>query len=84
MSPWKRATILMAMEFAGSVLVTLNIRGLAVMDYWMVGITDTILAIMVFTSIRLIVEATGWIERTFYVLGAVVGTQVAMYYSRFW
>lgn len=84
LSAHRRALYLLLIELTGSFIVTLNFRGIAEMNYWLVGITDTILALMVFTAIRLIVDAEGWWERALYVVGSVCGAQLAMYATSFW
>lgn len=80
----RRAALMCLIEFVGSFIVTINYRGISAMNYWAVGITDAILSIMVFISIKLIMEATTWTERTAYVLGSVAGAQAAMYWTRAW
>lgn len=74
----KRALQLFLLEFVGFFIVTINMKSVADVNYLLTFITDVLIALIGFTSVRMIVEATTTREKIAYVLGGACGAQIAL------
>lgn len=79
----KRSVQLFFLEFVGYFIVTLNMKSVADVNYLMTFVTDVMIALIGFTSVRMIVEATTTREKIAYILGAALGAQVALRFSHY-
>ena len=76
-----RAALLFCLQFFGYLLVTLNIRAVADANYILTFVTDILIAVIGFTSIKQVVNATTRVEQFAYALGGALGAQTALWLS---
>ena len=79
--PLSRAAFLFVLEFFAFLIVTLNMRAVADINYPLTFITDILVAVIGFTSIKQVVNATTRVEQFAYALGGALGAQTALWLS---
>ena len=79
--PLSRAAFLFVLEFFAFLIVTLNMRAVADLNYFLTFITDILVAVIGFTSIKQVVNATTRVEQFAYALGGALGAQTALWLS---
>ena len=76
-----RAALLFCLQFFGYLLVTLNIRAVADVNYTLTFATDILIAVIGFSSIKQIAYATTRLEQVAYAVGGALGAQAALWIS---
>jgi hypothetical protein len=76
-----RAAFLFILEFFGFLIVTFNMRAVAEINYVLTFVTDILIAVIGFTSIKQIIDAKTRLEQGAYALGGALGAQVALWLS---
>lgn len=78
----RRALFLFVLQFFGYLIVTLNMRAVANLNYPFTFLTDILIATIGFTSIKQIIEAQTRMEQIAYISGGALGAQLALLLSR--
>lgn len=79
----RHACAIGVLQFGAYFIVTLNMRAVASLDYFMTAITDVFLAAIAFSSIKRVASATTHLERGCYILGGLLGAQCALLWSEY-
>lgn len=76
-----RTGLLFVLQFLAYFIVTLNMRAVAEVNYVLTFITDLLIAIIGFTTIKEIINANTRREKIAYVIGGALGAQLALWCS---
>lgn len=79
-----RALKLFCLQFCLYFIVTLNMRAVADLNYFLVLITDILVGAIGFTTFKELMKAETRREQVSYILGGAAGAQVALLVSVVW
>lgn len=74
---------LTAIQFCAYFLATINYRAVAELSYFGTLWSDLLIALLAFSSIKRVAAAKTQAERIGYVVGGILGAQVALFLSTF-
>ena len=79
----RKALELFCIQFCYYLLITINYRAVALLNYSATFITDILIASLVFTSIQKVANAESRGERIAYIFGGAIGATIALKLSTY-